>query len=483
MSSDDLVGGAGASQSSPDPFARDLLREVIGSARAALLERAGITSMHELEQCIESSCVGGPAWWKDIQGLGEIKARAIESDLRKYNDNRPPDWLAPIERVQLPAHLDGRDGRFRAPRQACLLDADNDLQAVQAWLANHKLKAHTWRAYRKEAERFLLWASFRRDKPLSSISHEDALSYRDFLLDPQPAAQWCGPRNARRWSARWRPFEGPLSHSAIKQALVTLHALYAFLVNMSYLVGNPFAAIVAPSTGSAQLRFQRRALSQAEMQLVRGAIDMESKKGRRLCALLDLLYATGLRLSAVAAARWGHLERVEQESGVFDWWLHTVGKRDKEHLVPVPEDVLVQLEVHGLDRGLPPLSRAGWEGASLIGRVTDPGGDVEAAPADAQACLRVDYLAQTLKQHFLRCAKTAREAGKEDVARKLERASTHWMRHTHATHVLKAGTPIEVVQAGLGHASVATTGLYLTTENGERAAAMRAFWNKQKGGS
>ena len=48
-------------------------------------------------------------------------------------------------------------GQFRAPRETCSLNADNDYAAVQAWLAMHESPA-TQRAYRKEAERLLLWA-------------------------------------------------------------------------------------------------------------------------------------------------------------------------------------------------------------------------------------------------------------------------------------------------------------------------------------
>ena len=59
------------------------------------------------------------------------------------------------------------------------------------WLRS-KTSAHTRRAYRKEAERFLLWAVVQKNKPLSSMTLEDCLEYRDFLLNPTPADRWCG---------------------------------------------------------------------------------------------------------------------------------------------------------------------------------------------------------------------------------------------------------------------------------------------------
>lgn len=52
--------------------------------------------------------------------------------------------------------------------------------------------SNTQRAYRTEAERFLLWAITHKGKALSSMSNEDCIEYRDFLADPQPRSRWCG---------------------------------------------------------------------------------------------------------------------------------------------------------------------------------------------------------------------------------------------------------------------------------------------------
>ena len=52
--------------------------------------------------------------------------------------------------------------------------------------------SHTQRAYRKEAERFLLWAIVHKGKALSSMNNEDCIEYREFLADPKPRSRWCG---------------------------------------------------------------------------------------------------------------------------------------------------------------------------------------------------------------------------------------------------------------------------------------------------
>ncbi|MBL8157866.1 MAG: hypothetical protein JNM70_27265, partial [Anaerolineae bacterium] len=113
--------------------------------------------------------------------------------------------------------------------------------------------SHTQRAYRKEAERLILWATLERGKPLSSLTHEDCEAYRRFLADPQPRTTWCGPRARERWSPLWRPFEGPLSVSAQRQAITILTNLYTFLVDRNYLVGNPWRGVSMPNAAAPRI--------------------------------------------------------------------------------------------------------------------------------------------------------------------------------------------------------------------------------------
>ena len=56
------------------------------------------------------------------------------------------------------------------------------------------------------------------------------------------------------------------------------------------------------------------------------------------------------------------------------------------------------------------------------------------------------------------------------------KASTHWMRHLHASHAIAGGMPIEIAQQNLGHASLETTTIYVTTEKRRRLKAVEAFW-------
>lgn len=97
------------------------------------------------------------------------------------------------------------------PAKARRRHRDSGFDQPMDWLQS---LSNTQRAYRKEVERFLLWAIVHKGKPLSSMTNEDCTEYRDFLADPQPRSRWCGERGRERWSLLWRPFEGPLSSSA-----------------------------------------------------------------------------------------------------------------------------------------------------------------------------------------------------------------------------------------------------------------------------
>jgi site-specific recombinase XerD len=65
------------------------------------------------------------------------------------------------------------------------------------------------------------------------------------------------------------------------------------------------------------------------------------------------------------------------------------------------------------------------------------------------------------------------EADHPTLAEKLRRASPHWMRHTHATHALARGAELTTVRDNLRHASIATTSIYLHTDEVKRARQIR----------
>ncbi|HDR9486428.1 TPA: tyrosine-type recombinase/integrase [Burkholderia aenigmatica] len=420
-------------------------------------------------------------WWQKIAGLGRQGAQSIEAFLAAHPEllqraatliphEASDSRLVPLwSLVSLPAALDGSQGRFRAPHDTCGLAATNDYQAIEAWLALHE-SAHTVRAYRREAERLLLWAIVERRAPLSSLTTDDAIAYRAFLRHPTPAARWTGPPRPRATPA-WRPFAGHLTARSAAYALAVLRALFGWLVSQHYVVLNPFAGVTVRG-GATRAPFDTgRALTGREWKIVRAAADPLERTGwtapaaERLRFVLDFGYATGLRAQELVAATLGDI--TADARGML--WLEVTGKGAKPGRVALPPLARDALRRTLKARGLP-VRRTRWQPAmplvaALSGehRSTNRAGTGISAPR----------LRQVLGEFFREAAQRV-AARHPALAEKLRRASPHWLRHTHATHALDAGVELVVVRDNLRHASVATTSTYLHGEEAKRARQVGA---------
>ncbi|CAG9183404.1 phage integrase family protein [Cupriavidus pampae] len=440
------------------------------------------------------------AWWRQLRGIGIIKARALGQFVATHADTLGalPDSaqtdlsgercsaLMPLEHLVVPVELSGAAGRFRAPHERCLLAADDDRAAILAWLAARGRAARaaapatlTQRAYRKEAERMLLWAVLWRRRALSSLTVEDCVAYRDFLLAPDPT--WCGGIGQPRWSSRWRPFAGPLSPRSCAYAIGVLGNLFGFLVDQGYLLGNPWRAVVAPcevargpDAGRGFTTQQWRGLRQALAQLPPGLASL------RLQLALPLLHDTGLRLAELMAATTADLRRTSlpQADGapLEGWWLMVRGKGGKVREVPVPAVLVDCLVAYLAARGCAGVLQAG-EAVPLLGPAhlrpaPSPG---ETALVSGRTGVSGNAFHRQLKRFLARCAERL-EGDDPAAARRMRAASAHWLRHTHVSHALAAGVPIEVVQQNVGHASLDTTTRYVHTECARRLQAMQRLW-------
>lgn len=476
------------------PQITDTVREwsqEIGSRACAALEAQGLRTLADLTVRIPRR----RQWWRAVPGLGEVSARRIEgffarnpelterARLLLQRDAKTAGELVPLERMRLASELDGSRGAFRAPASECLLDAHNDLQALQAWISLNEAPA-TQRAYRKEAERLILWAVFERGKPLSSLNTEDAIAYRAFLRDPHPRTRWVGPARSRH-SPEWKPFSGPLSSSSIAYTMSVLGALYRWLSAQRYVVGNPFAGIKVRGAGKRQALDAGRSFTQGEWALVRTIADgLEHSYGwgeagaQRLRFMLDFSYATGLRASELVGVS---LRQLRQD-GEGNWWLHVVGKGHKAGQVAVPPLARQALERHLAQRGLPTsphlwapstpvLGRIRWEGEGAH-KGADEGQD-ETGGRDGISGARL----WAIMKRFFRTAAQVLQPDHPMLADKLRQASPHWMRHTHASHALAQGADITSVRDNLRHASTATTSNYLHGEQSKRARQMAGIFS------
>ena len=481
-------------------------REWTGSIRAlgAVKGARLVTWLHENEAPLQLTI--GPH-------VGVKRSKLFKHELAAVV--QPATDIRPIEKFIPPEDLDGRAGVYRRPQSQCLLKATTDYAAVMTWLrakrgptpaqkeraAGRRTQrstgiegpadwlehlSNTQRAYRTEAERFMLWATLQKRKALSSLTHEDCIEYRDFLADPTPRSRWCGPRSRPRWSPLWRPFEGPLSIVAQRRAIMVLRNLFSYLQDQAYLVGNAWSHITVPNSAVQSMNVSR-AFTHAQWRFLneRAAKLGSESAGLRLRFALSLLYATGLRISEAVAAQVDHLNWVEypgegDEPGVEGFELTVIGKGDKQRVVPVPDDVIQLLRAYLETRGLKPEPRdIGNSGAFLIGRLVDAH---ERAPnlveprQDGRPGISATTLGEQMKQFFEECGHELLAAGDARGAERFGRATTHWLRHTAASHALASGdVPLVAIKELLGHASLNTTSAYVTTEQRQRMAAVQRF--------
>lgn len=407
-------------------------------------------------------------WWVDIEGLGVRGAGKVTAFFAEHPELTEqaraligPDVrgeIQPWERVRLPAELDGSAGRFRAPVNTCALNARNDYEAVSAWLERHESPA-TQRAYRKEAERLLLWAIVERGKPLSSLATEDATAYRAFLRRPVPHLRWVGPSRSRS-SPEWRPFTGGLAARSTAYALTVLNSLFRWLAEQRYVTTNPFAGLKVQGGARDGPLDPGRSFTEGEWSLVRVIADglewsygWDKAAAIRMRFLLDFSYSTGLRGGEFVSSR---LKQIVAE-GDGGNWIEVVGKGAKKGRVSLPPMAMAALDRYLAARGLP-VTRSRWRpDTPVIGRVA---GDDAGAISTSRLW--------AIGKRFFNLAAGLLDETNPKLAAKLRAASPHWMRHTHASHALHRGAELTTVRDNLRHASIATTSTYLHGDDEKR---------------
>lgn len=472
-----------------DPRASDSVTAWLNPAVGARLVQSGLSTLSLLVTHIN---LRGARWWCSVPGVGALKAGRVVEWLRAQEPVTglrvgahavvprgqapgalldavvpPGAAMVPWEKFRLPADLDGRDGHFRAPAGRCLLSASNDYEAIAAWLAaksggraDGPLGA-TARAYRKEAERLLLWSVLVRRKEVSSLSIDDALAYREFVASPPRG--WCGLRHLQRWSPEWRPFEGPLSLSAQRHAMTVLRGMFGFLVAQGYIMGNPFAAATLRPT-VATSNEGREVLTEAQWATLddRLAGLAGTPAARRAVRAVRWLYGTGLRLPEAAAARCGQLTRVPyldvKGCPQAGWFLQVEGQGRRHRRVPVPAALVAELKQELMSYGVVDDFCSPTVGALPIFGRFEAG---SASPLTSSA----SGLAKAIQTVMGRAA----EKPDGEILGQLGRVSAKLMRRTSAVHMLQGGVgrppaPLQIVQRAMGHASLLTTVAYLPSE-------------------
>lgn len=204
--------------------------------------------------------------------------------------------------------------------------------------------------------------------------------------------------------------------------LSSLRAFYRHASRIGRMAEDPTAQVAPPKAD----RPLPDALTEAEVEQLLAAPQRATAIGQRDHCMLEVLYATGLRVSELIGLR---LDQINLQQGV----VRIVGKGGKERLVPLGEEAVVAVERY-LQQVRPDLAR-GASGSPLV-------------------FLTARGAGMTRQAFWYRIKHYALSAG---VSKPL---SPHTLRHSFATHLLNHGADIRVVQMLLGHSDISTTQVY-----------------------
>ncbi|MEE8349457.1 MAG: site-specific tyrosine recombinase XerD [Acidobacteriota bacterium] len=215
---------------------------------------------------------------------------------------------------------------------------------------------------------------------------------------------------------------GHLSARSVMRKIASLRSFFRFLLLDGYLQEDPAETLESPKTWRTLPKY----LTEGEVDTLLGLPDLTTPHGLRDRAMLEVLYATGVRVSELVRIR---LEEMNLELG----WIRVFGKGSKERLVPVGDSAVAFVQQY-LEEARGHFLRK--RGPSPFLFLTQQGRPM------------------TRQYFWLLVTRFGREVG---VKRSL---SPHVLRHSFATHLLEHGADLRAVQLMLGHADISTTQIY-----------------------
>jgi integrase/recombinase XerD len=265
------------------------------------------------------------------------------------------------------------------------------------WLEDG-LSRNTLESYRRDLNKFATWLQQNRSVTLLQGTHADIQGFLAQLVVTQKARA-----------------------TSTSRAISSLKRLYQYLLRQNKISVDPTLQIATPKLP----RSLPKTLTEQDVELLLQAPDVDTPLGMRDRTMLEVLYASGLRVSELVGLT---VAQVSLDMGV----VRVMGKGSKERLVPLGEEALDWIRCY--------LAEA--RAALLNNKVSNA--MFVTARGEGMTRQMFWYL---IKRH-------ARHGGLNKPI------SPHTLRHAFATHLLNHGADLRVVQLLLGHADISTTQIY-----------------------
>ncbi len=265
------------------------------------------------------------------------------------------------------------------------------------WLEDG-LSRNTLESYRRDLTKFSVWLEKQQGTSLLQATHADIQGYLAHLV---------GEQKAKATSA--------------SRTISSLKRLFRYLLRQNKITADPTLQIATPKLP----RSLPKSLTEEDVVLLLSAPDIDTPLGMRDRTMLEVLYATGLRVSELVSLS---TAQASLDMGV----VRVIGKGNKERMVPMGEEALDWLRRY-LAEARPALLAGKLSDALFI---SQRGG------------------AMTRQMFWYLIKRHAKHGGLN------KSLSPHTLRHAFATHLLNHGADLRVVQMLLGHADISTTQIY-----------------------
>lgn len=300
-----------------------------------------------------------------------------------------------------------------------LVDAFLDYLTVERGLA-----ANTRKAYREDLGEFLAFLQRKKIGQIQAVTRQDITSF--MMAQRKPGN-----------TARGNPRETGLSTRSVARELAAIRMFYRFLTREKLVTTNITENVDRPKLW----RNLPNTLTYHELDLLLAAPKTSTKLGLRDQAMLELMYASGLRVSEVASLK---LNDLNLDAG----FLRTIGKGSKERIVPVGKTAADWVRKYQNE------SRPGL------------GKDNRTQP---EVFLSSRGTRLSTKTIWFLVKKYVRQAG---ITKNI---TPHTLRHSFARHLVDNGGDLRVVQEMLGHADISTTQIYVNMDDGRLKEAHYRF--------
>lgn len=274
-----------------------------------------------------------------------------------------------------------------------LLDEFSD----SLWLEDG-LSRNTLDSYRRDLNKFSIWLQQQGKASLLDATHGDIQGFLAHLVSGEKAKA-----------------------TSTSRAISSLKRLFRYLLRQNKISTDPTLQIATPKLP----RSLPKSLTEQDVEMLLDAPDVQTPLGLRDRTMLEVLYATGLRVSELVTLS---VAQVSLDMGV----VRVLGKGSKERLVPLGEEALDWIRRY-LAQGRPVL---------LNGKLSDA----------LFVTQRGEGMTRQMFWYLIK--KHAKHGGMHKPL------SPHTLRHAFATHLLNHGADLRVVQLLLGHSDISTTQIY-----------------------